>query len=131
MALAYRGSPRKKWLRSWLASPKLKLSGPQCLAFDLYLLSPFSVMICSHENILHENCHITWRLGTGLGRSWHRISLSFELPRVEKLYYFVFESHHWAESIGYTAALDNINVHAGLCRNSSKCHFLHNFLYVI
>ena len=123
MALAYRGLPKEKWLRSWLTSPKMQLSGPQCLKFDLYLLSPLSVLIGSHDNMLLEKCHTIWKSTTGLGSSWHHISLSFELPPEDKLYYFVFESRHWAENVSYTAALDNISVQPGLCRNIGERNF--------
>ncbi len=116
MAVSYRGEKRDKPLKSWLTSPRLRLSGPQCLELDVYLSSHFHILIGSDESILVEGSRVIWRSNAGLGSVWHHVTLNVELPPDEEFYYFVFESevlNAWKTM--YTAAVDNIKIHRGLC----------------
>lgn len=115
MAVAYRGKQKNKWLRSWLTSPRILLSGPQCLELNVYIQSPFSIMIGSYNNVLLQENRVIWKSRTGLGAAWHHLSVDVDLPPKEMRYNVVFESRHWAANYSYTAAVDNVTIHDGYC----------------
>lgn len=128
MVVSYRGSfaqgdtltVRFTTLTSWLTSPKILLSGLQCLEFDVYTPSRFRVMIGYDDSLLLQDNDVIYTSQFGLGLSWHHVSLNLNLSPEPKMYYIVFESRHGLFDHNFGAGLDNIHITSEACSNQGE-----------